>query len=68
MQGDKVIEIGRLMALQNFEGEGGNFEGDAMFDWQPVKFFQSRRDVIKTFDKWEDDTSKGILDSLKTVD
>ena len=52
---------------KSFECECSYFEGDAMTNRQPMKFLESRSDMIMTLDKRHDNTGERVLNSLKAV-
>ena len=53
---------------KGFEGEGGDFKGDTLFDREPVKSAEGRSDVIASLVVRKDNASKRVLDSLKAVE
>jgi hypothetical protein len=41
-----LVEVGRLRSGKSFEGKGGNFESDPLFDREPVKSAEGRGNVV----------------------
>ena len=40
------MEVGRLRSGKSFEGKGGDFESDPLFDREPVKSAEGRGNVV----------------------
>ena len=47
--------------------DGSKLEVNVVLNWQPVKFFQHRGDVV-VLPSFGDDSGQGVLDSLEFVD
>ena len=62
------MKVGRLGCGKGFEGEGGDFEGDALFDGEPVKSAEGWGNVITSLIVRKDNTSKRVLDGLEAVE
>jgi hypothetical protein len=62
------MKVGRLGCGECFEGEGGDFEGDALFDGEPMKSAEGWGDVITSLIVWKDNASKRVLDGLEAVE
>ena len=60
----KVI---RFATVKRFISEGSNFKNDALSYREPMKFFKSRSNVMVSLDRWNNNTRKRILNSLKFV-
>ena len=53
--------------MECFVGYGCNFEFNTLFDRKPVKFGKGWRNVVTASDRWDDNSSKGVLDELEAV-
>lgn len=52
---------------KSFEGDGGNFKYDALFNRKPVKRAEGRRDVIAALVVGKDNAGKGVLNGLEAM-
>ena len=66
MERDQVIQVGRLLGIENFEGEIENFILNTFINFKPVKRFENRSGVSE-FRSFNNGTSKGVLDLLETM-
>ena len=66
MERDQVIQVGRLRGIEKFEGEIENFIYNTFLRFKPVKRFENRSSGSK-FRSFNNGTSKGVLDLLKTI-
>jgi hypothetical protein len=62
------MEVRWLRCGKGFEGEGGDFEGDTLFDREPVKSAEGWSNVITSLVVRKDDASQRVLDGLKAVE
>jgi len=63
LERDQVIQVGRLRGIEKFEGEIENFILNTFINFKPVKRFGNRSE----FRRFNNGTSKGVLDLLETM-
>src|SRR6267154_2344163 len=65
---EKIVKISRLLILKCFKGNGSNFIIDARRNGKPVKGTKNRSNGVETTGRWNDCTSKRVLDKLEAMD
>src|SRR6267154_124003 len=63
-----MVKISRLLILKCFKGNGSNFIIDARRNGKPVKGTKNRSNGVETTGRWNDYTSKRVLDKLEAMD
>src|SRR6267154_50756 len=64
----KLMKISRLTVMKCFESEGSNFIIDPRRNGKPVKGTKNRSNGVETTGRWNDYTSKRVLDKLEAMD
>ncbi|KAJ1214544.1 hypothetical protein NDU88_002162 [Pleurodeles waltl] len=66
VEGESFVEVFWPGVVQYFVSMGEEFEGDSLFDWEPVQVFQLVCDVAVAGDV-QDETCRGVLDALQPL-
>src|SRR6267154_2379 len=64
---EKIAKVSRLMILKSFKSNRGNFILNARGNAKPVKRTEYRRNWMETASRGNNNTSKSVLDKLKTM-
>jgi len=66
LEGEEVIQVGRLSGIEKFEGERDKFTFNTFIYFKPVNIFEKKIGVSE-FRSFNNGTSKGVLDRLETM-
>src|SRR4051812_10044874 len=62
----EIKQVRGLPIFQDLKSEGSNLKLDSLMNWKPVKFYKGGSDMVRSFKRRKNYSSKGILNSLQT--